>query len=217
MNIHEIFHTIVASTVSFINEIGYLGIFIGMFIESTVFPLPSEVIMIPAGMAAANGSMNIYIAIFAGVLGNVLGAIFSYYMAAILGRAILFRIGKYFFLKPAVIIKMENFFNNHGEISVFIGRLIPGFRHFISLPAGVAKMNITKFFFYTSLGSSIWTIALAVLGFAIGKNQELIGQYLSIIITICVIFCIALVGFYILMKRKNITYFSNQRANKRNL
>src|SRR3989338_2130661 len=109
MSLHAIFETIINSLIIFINEIGYFGIFIGMFLESTVFPLPSEVIMIPAGMAAGEGLMNIYIVLLAGILGNVFGAIFSYYIAMWLGRAILFRVGKYFFLKPVTIIKMENF------------------------------------------------------------------------------------------------------------
>ncbi|HLD77270.1 MAG TPA: DedA family protein [Rickettsiales bacterium] len=197
MSLHAIFETIINSLIIFINEIGYFGIFIGMFLESTVFPLPSEVIMIPAGMAAGEGLMNIYIVLLAGILGNVFGAIFSYYIAMWLGRAILFRVGKYFFLKPVTIIKMENFFNKHGEISVFIGRLIPGFRHFISLPAGVAKMNFTKFTFYTSLGSTIWTTILTILGFFIGKNQDLIAQYLPMIVGIAVAFCVVLIGVYI--------------------
>ncbi len=202
MSLHAIFETVIATLIIFINKIGYLGIFLGMFLESTVFPLPSEIIMIPAGMAAAEGSMNIYLVIIFGVLGNVFGAIFSYFIALYLGRTILFRVGKYFFLKPAIIIKMENFFNAHGEISVFVGRLIPGFRHFISLPAGVSRMNFSKFCFYTFLGSTIWTTILAIFGYVIGKNQDLIAQYLPTIISVCVIFCLAIIAIYIVAKKK---------------
>lgn len=203
MNLHAIFDTIIAALIIFINKIGYLGIFLGMFLESTMFPLPSEVIMIPAGMAAAEGSMNICIVIIAGVLGNICGAIFSYFLALKMGRAILFKLGKYFFIKPAVIIKMEDFFNSHGEISIFIGRLIPGFRHFISLPAGVAKMNLAKFTFYTFLGSMVWTTVLTILGYVIGKNQDLISQYLPTIILACVIFCIISIAIYVFIKKRN--------------
>jgi len=201
-NLHAIFDSIVTALVAFISEIGYLGIFVGMFLESTIVPLPSEVIMIPAGIAAAEGLMNIYLVIIIGVFGNVLGAVFSYYLAAFAGRPILFKIGKYFFIKPETIIKIEKFFNSHGEISVFIGRIIPGVRHFISLPAGVARMNIKKFIFYTFLGSTFWTSILAILGHLIGKNQDLIKEYLHILIIGAVSFCVILIVSYLFFKKK---------------
>ncbi len=200
--LHAMFDSIVTALVAFISEIGYLGIFIGMFLESTVVPLPSEVIMIPAGIAAAEGVMNIYLVIIIGVCGNVLGAVFSYYLAAFAGRPILFKIGKYFFVKPETIIKIEKFFNSHGEISVFIGRIIPGVRHFISLPAGVARMNIKKFIFYTFLGSAFWSTVLAVLGHLIGKNQDLIKEYLHILVIGAVSFCVILIATYSFFKKK---------------
>lgn len=203
MHITEIFQSTIDLLVNFANQIGYLGIFIGMFIESTMVPLPSEVIMIPAGIAAAKGEMNLYLLIFVGVFGNVSGAVFSYYLADYLGRPILLKIGKYFFIKEDTIIKIENFFAKHGNISVFIGRLIPGFRHFISLPAGLAKMNIRKFFFYTTLGSGIWTTVLTTLGFMIGHNHKMIKEYLDIIIIGCVIFCIILILLYSQIARSN--------------
>lgn len=202
MNIHQILETTIAISIAFINKIGYLGIFIGMFLESTLFPIPSELIMIPAGLAAAKGDMNLFLVIFFGVLGNVFGAIFSFYLAFYAGRKILFKIGRFFFVKEAAIIKIENFFKSHGEISVFIGRLLVGFRHFISLPAGVAKMNIAKFIFYTTFGSAIWTSILAILGFLIGSNQELINQYLSILLVIVIVSCSFLVAIYIFIKRR---------------
>lgn len=199
---HELFDVLVNSLVLFIDKIGYAGIFIGMFLESTIFPIPSEVIMIPAGIAAAQGLMNIYIATLVGVLGNIAGAIFCYYLAKSVGRKILFKIGKYFFVKEETIIKIEKFFKSHGPISVFIGRLIPGFRHFISLPAGVARMDIKLFIFYTTIGSAIWTSILSGLGFVVGRNQELIGQYAKEATIGAVVFCVVLVVGYIIWKRK---------------
>ena len=193
-------HSLIELLVNFINQIGYLGIFIGMFLESTLVPLPSEVIMIPAGIAASQGLVNIYLVTIIGIIGNIAGAVFSYYLAASIGRALLFRIGKFFFVKPSTIIKVEDFFQNHGSISVFIGRLLPGFRHFISLPAGVAKMNLKKFYFYTILGSAIWTTILAWLGFLIGENQQLITENLHNIIIVCALACSALIAFYIFFK-----------------
>jgi membrane protein DedA with SNARE-associated domain len=203
MNLHAIFDSAVSSLIAFISEIGYLGIFIGMFLESTPFPLPSELIMIPAGIAASHGVMNLYLVIVFGVLGNLAGAIFSYFVAVSVGRAILFKVGRYFFLKPSAIIKIENFFNSHGEISIFIGRIIPGVRHLISLPAGVAKMNFIRFFIYTFLGSALWSATLTVLGYFIGKNQDLIKQYLHLAVIGAIIFCVVLVVVYVVINKRN--------------
>jgi len=200
---HSLFDSLVTLLINFIDKIGYFGIFIGMFLESTVVPLPSEVIMIPAGMSAAlNGKTNIYLAIIAGVLGNVCGAIFSYYLASSLGRSILFYIGKYFFVKPATIIKIETFFKNHGPISILIGRLLPGFRHFISLFAGIAKMDFRLFLLYTTIGSTIWTTTIAALGYFIGENQETIKGFLHTVIIALVVFCTLAIGLYIFFHRR---------------
>lgn len=200
---HELVDPAINFLVQFIGQVGYLGIFIGMFLESTAFPLPSELIVIPAGISASQGEMNLFLIIFVGTVGNVAGAVFSYYLAAFAGRVVLFRIGKYLFVKPETIIKVEEYFKNHGSISVFIGRLLPGIRHFISLPAGIAKMDMKLFFFYTTVGSLIWTTVLAMLGYEIGENRELIKQYIHSIILACVLFCGVLVtGYYFYMKRK---------------
>ena len=209
MDLHALFDSLVSGLIAFIGEIGYLGIFIGMFLESTPFPLPSELIMIPAGIAASHGVMNLYLAIVCGVLGNCAGAVFSYFVAASLGRAILFKVGKYFFLKPSAIIKIENFFNSHGAISIFIGRIVPGVRHLIALPAGVAKMNFSLFCLYTFLGSATWATTLSVLGYFIGKNQDLIRQYLHLLVIGAVAFCSILVMIYVIIhKRKKAAELS---------
>lgn len=197
---HSLLSSSVEFLVNFIDSVGYFGIFIGMFLESTLVPLPSELVMIPAGLAASSGAMNLYLALFFGVVGNVAGAVFSYYLAASIGRTILFRIGKYFFVKAATIIKIENFFAKHGPISVFIGRLLPGFRHFISLPAGVAKMDMKLFVIYTTLGSSIWNAILIALGFFIGTNQKLIEENLHEIALGLFGICALIVVGYIFLK-----------------
>lgn len=199
---HSLFDSLVQLLINFINQIGYLGIFIGMFLESTLVPLPSELIMIPVGMSASQGGMNVYVAVIFGITGNISGAIFSYYFASFVGHPLLIRIGKYFFVRPETIIKMENFFKDHGPISVFFGRLLPGFRHFISLAAGIAKMDLKKFFLYTSTGSAIWTSILAGLGFFIGENQETIKSFLHQVVITCVLICILSITIYIFVKRK---------------
>jgi membrane protein DedA with SNARE-associated domain len=190
---HEFIHNFIDNIVIFVNEIGYLGIFIGMFLESTIIPIPSEIIMIPAGIASAKGVMNIYLVTLVGTIGNIAGAVFSYYLALTLGRKIILKIGKYFFIKPETIIKIEEFFKKHGPLSVFIGRLLPGFRHFISLPAGLAKMDFKLFLFYTSLGATIWTSILSFSGYLIGDNQELIIKYIKELSIAFVIGCVLLV------------------------
>ena len=203
---HQLFDSIINILIDFINEIGYLGIFIGMFLESTLIPIPSELVMIPVGISAATeqNELNLYIATAVGIAGNIGGAIFSYYLADILGRKILLKIGKYFFVKETTIVKIEDFFKKHGAISVFIARMLPGFRHFISLPAGLAKMNFTKFTIYTTLGSTIWTIVLVSLGFIIGDNQELIGHYLHLIIKFMIALALGMVVYF---------YFANKKSN----
>jgi membrane protein DedA with SNARE-associated domain len=202
---HEFIHNFIDSIVIFVNEIGYLGIFIGMFLESTIIPIPSEIVMIPAGIASAKGVMNIYLVTLVGIIGNIAGAVFSYYLALTLGRKIILKIGKYFFIKPETIVKIEVFFKKHGPLSVFIGRLLPGFRHFISIPAGLAKMDFKLFLLYTSLGAIIWTSILSFSGYLIGENQELIIKYIKELsisfIAICV-FLVITAGFYKKIKFK---------------
>ncbi len=173
------FHTLVSWVVDTVSQWGYLGVFVVMFLESSFFPFPSEVIMIPAGYLAYQGDMNIYAAIMAGTFGSLLGALLNYYLAAKYGKAILLRYGKYFFLKPQHLEKLESFFQKHGEISTFTGRLIMGVRQYISLPAGLARMNLSRFIFFTTLGALIWVAILAYIGYYLGANQDAITSYLS--------------------------------------
>ncbi|MBR7118295.1 MAG: DedA family protein [Helicobacteraceae bacterium] len=159
---------IVNFVVDIVGNLGYIGIFFMMFLESSFFPFPSEVVMIPAGYLAYKGEMNIYIAIFMGILGSLVGALFNYILALKFGRTFVLKFGKYFFFNESSMEKMEIFFKNHGEISTFVGRLIPAVRQYISLPAGLAKMNLTKFCFYTSFGAGIWVIILTIIGYYVG-------------------------------------------------
>jgi len=196
--IHEIANTIV----SYIGDMGYWGIFLLMFLESTFFPFPSEIIMIPAGYLAFKGEMNIYIVVLVGILGSVAGALLNYYLAMSFGRAFILRYGKYFFIKEATLDKLESFFNIHGEISTFTGRLIPGIRQLISLPAGLARMNVTKFSFYTALGAGIWVIVLVVVGYVVGSNEELISEYLKSATLIALIAVGFITIFYVIRHKR---------------
>jgi len=195
-------HDIANSIVSYIGDIGYGGIFLLMFLESTFFPFPSEIIMIPAGYLAYKGEMNVLMVVFVGILGSVAGALFNYYIAKYFGRAFILRYGKYFFIKEETLDKLEAFFTKHGELSTFNGRLIPGIRQLISLPAGLARMNVAKFSFYTALGAGIWVVVLVALGYLLGSNEALISQYLKSATLIALISVVLLTIFYIVRNKR---------------
>lgn len=180
--------------VDIIFEWGYLGIFIMMTIESSFIPFPSEIVLIPAGYLASQGDMSIGMIMSAALGGSMLGAFINYYLALTLGRKLLRRYGKYFFIKENALEKMDSYFSKHGHISTFTGRLIPGIRQLISIPAGLARMNLVQFSIYTALGAGIWALILTLLGYFIGANQELIDTYLKQI-TFSIVGFLLVVGF----------------------
>ena len=198
-------HEAVDFILGLVNDWGYWGIFIMMFLESTFFPFPSEVAMIPAGYLAFQGKMNIWLAILAGLGGSLAGALFNYYLARSMGRKLLIKYGRYVFIKEETIVKLENFFTNHGHISTFTGRLIPGIRQLISLPAGLSKMHVGEFAAYTSLGAGIWVAILAALGYFAGANEELWKSNLKeITIGVLVLLVIGIALYVRNHKKKNI-------------
>jgi membrane protein DedA with SNARE-associated domain len=156
--------------------LGYPGIVILMALESSFFPFPSEVVLPPAGYLAAQGRMNAWIALGAGVLGSLVGAVFNYAVAVRLGRPLLHRYGKYFFVRESTLDRAEEYFRTHGEISTFIGRLIPVIRQYISLPAGLARMRLGLFAAYTTLGAGIWCAILTWIGWYLGTQAEPLGS-----------------------------------------
>ena len=191
-----------------IGSFGYAGIFILMFLESSFFPFPSEVVMIPAGYLASAGKINLLYSIFWGISGSYAGAIFNYFLAKKYGRKFLVKYGKYLFIKEKTLEKLEFFFKKHGHISTFNGRLIPGVRQYISLPAGLAKMNFSLFSFYTIAGAGIWVSILAFLGYFIGENKELIKRYTHHITIIILLLVIIITFVYWIIHKKRT--FSNR-------
>jgi len=191
--------------VDLIFDWGYLGIFFLMVVESSFLPFPSELVLIPAGYLASKGDMSIFMIMFSALSGSIIGALINYYLALTLGRKILQKYGKYFFIKESALEKMDKFFDKHGAISTFIGRLIPGIRQLISIPAGLSRMNLVVFLSYTTLGAAIWAFILTMLGYFIGENQELIDTYLKQI-TVVVLFSLVLLGswYYKVQKRKKV-------------
>jgi len=180
--------------VDLIFDWGYLGIFIMMAIESSFVPFPSEIVLIPAGYLASQGDMTLGMIMVSALGGSMVGAFINYFLALTLGRKILKKYGKYFFIKESAVEKMDGFFEKHGHISTFIGRLIPGIRQLISIPAGLARMNLGVFSLYTAMGAGVWALILTLLGYFIGENQELIDIYLKQI-TMAVLALLFIIGF----------------------
>lgn len=187
-----------------LGAMGYPGIFCLMAMESSVIPVPSELVMPPAGYLAQRGQMNLWAAIWWGTIGSLAGSYANYYAAHWLGRPLLLRYGKYVFITEEKFARVESFFQRHGEISIFIGRLLPVVRHLISLPAGLIRMNHWKFSFYTLLGAGIWVAILTFIGYVIGENQALIARYSHHAVIGVVVFSLLLVAVYIRRHRRRI-------------
>lgn len=183
--------------VHFVEQLGYLGIFIMTLIESTFIPIPAEVTMIPAGYLVHEGRLNGILVFLASVAGSVGGAYVNYWIAKHYGRHLFTTYGKYFMLSPQKLEKIEKYFAEHGAVSVFSGRLLPGIKHYISFPAGLAQMPIKPFMFYCVLSGAIWMGALIVLGYFIGANQDLIKRYLLIVKGALAVMVLAIIIYYV--------------------
>lgn len=195
-------HDLINWLLSTIGAMGYPGIFLLMAMESSVIPIPSELVMPPAGYLSQRGEMNILFAIISGTAGSLAGAYINYFGAHYLGRPLLLKYGRYFWITEKKFAKVEAFFLKHGEISTFIGRLLPVVRHLISLPAGLSGLNHLKFSIYTLLGAGLWVTILTLIGYFIGANQELIRQYAYQALTLMVLFSVVLISIYIKVHRK---------------
>jgi len=185
---------LVQEVVGLVSDWGYIGIFLLMALESSFVPFPSEVVLIPAGYLAFKGDMSIAMIMLSALGGAIVGSFVNYFLALFLGRRFLEKYGKYFFIKEEVLLKMDTFFAKHGHISTFTGRLIPGVRQLISIPAGLARMNMLQFSIFTILGAGIWAMILVALGYFIGQNQELIHVYLKELTVAAFVFVVVL-GF----------------------
>jgi membrane protein DedA with SNARE-associated domain len=180
-------------------NLNYFTVALLMLIESTFLPLPSEVVIPFAAYKAGQGDLNVFIVVIAGTIGALCGSLINYTLAYYLGRPIVHRfadskVGKMFLLSKEKVMHAEEYFIKNGRTSTFIGRLVPGIRHLISIPAGLAKMNLRDFILYTFVGAGIWNIILAIIGYYLYEIREQIFPYLEYILYLTgVIFIIYLI------------------------
>jgi len=191
----------------YMSNMNYFTIFILMAIESTFVPLPSELVLPPAAWLASQGQLNFFLIVISATLGCCVGALFNYTLSFYLGRAIIYgladsKYAKFFFINRAKLEHAENYFIENGNTSTFIGRLVPGIRHLISIPAGLARMSLKKFILYTFLGSALWNTILSALGYFFGKNQEVLMKYFDELKYVFLVLGVIFVLYLILVKGK---------------
>ncbi len=199
----SIVETIRDFIVTTIEQLGYVGVFGAMGLESAGVPLPSEVIMPFAGYVAWQGKLTLVGVTIAGTLGCLAGALVLYAVGAYGGRPLLDRYGKYVFIRKSELDRADRWFAQHGEITVLVSRMLPVVRSFFSLPAGMTHMNITRFSLYTTLGSFVWCLALAYIGVLLGPRWSHVVRlfrYLNIAVVIGVVVLIC----YLIYNRKRI-------------
>ena len=187
--------------------LGYPGIVALMALESSILPVPSELVMTPAGYWAAKGQMSFPVVLLCGVVGSIIGALANYYGAQLIGRPLIQRYGKYVLLSEKNLLRSERFFAEHGEISTLIGRLFPVVRHLISIPAGLHRMPLPKFILYTGLGAAVWCAILTWIGYFLGQHDaalrsEEIHRYVTRALLVLIPATLIIIGIYVIRRRR---------------
>ncbi len=187
--------------------LGYPGIVALMALESSILPVPSELVMTPAGYWAAKGQMSFPVVLLGGVVGSIIGALANYYGAQLIGRPLIRRYGKYVLLSEKNLLRSERFFAEHGEISTLIGRLFPVVRHLISIPAGLHRMPLPKFILYTGLGAAVWCAILTWIGYFVGQHDaalrsEEIHRYVTRALLVLIPATLIIIGIYVIRRRR---------------
>lgn len=202
------FEQIISILASFIiwgiSSLGYFGVGIMMAIESACIPLPSEIIMTFAGYLVAKGQFTLFGATLAGSIGSVVGSVLVYWLGILGGRKFIEKYGKYILLSHHDLAIADRFFNKYGSSAIFFSRMMPVVRTFISLPAGIAKMNFTKFVIYTFLGSLPWCFGLAYAGKKLGDHWDTLGTYFHKFDAVIVILLILGIAWYIRRHLNNL-------------
>lgn len=192
-------------------QLNYFYVTLLMAVESSFIPFPSEVVVPPAGYMAAEGSMNIALVVVFATLGSLIGAIVNYVISLYLGRPLVYKfadskIGHLCLLNRKKVEQAEAYFDNHGIVATLIGRLVPGIRQLISIPAGLAKMNFFKFCLYTTLGAGVWNVILAMIGYylhsIVGKDdlQTYVKQYETPIVCVICAVVVLMIGYFLIKK-----------------
>ncbi len=193
-----------AWVISLMSSLGYWGIGLLMFLENLFPPIPSELIMPLAGFTVAQGKMNFSIAVVAGTIGTMAGTYAWYYLGRLVNYQRLQswtdRYGKWIRVTAQDINRVNDWFNKYGSKAVFFGRMVPGIRTLISLPAGMNQMPFVTFTIYSTLGTAIWTLALTTAGFLLGDNYTSIEQYIAPISKLVLFGLIGLIGYFIFKK-----------------
>ena len=200
-NLIDILANIVIQTISFI---GYGGVFFLMLLESCGVPMPSEVIMPFSGFLVATGRMSFWLVVFLGAFGNLAGSLIAYWIGLKGGRPLAEKYGKYILISTHDLDIADKWFKKRGQLTVFFGRLLPIVRTYISFPAGIAKMEIKKFSFYTFAGALPWGVLFTWLGVKTGQNWELIRQKLHSFDLAILIFIVFVIVLYIYRHLRNL-------------
>lgn len=187
--------------------LGYPGIVALMAIESSILPLPSELVMPPAGYWVAKGKMSLPIVLLCGTVGSVIGALANYWVAQLLGRAFVRRFGRYVLLSEHSLERAERYFAAHGEISTLVGRLLPVIRHLISIPAGIARMPLGRFVTYTAVGASAWCAVLTGIGYFLGRHEDVlrneeVQRYVTRVLVVVIPVIVVGIATYIVLQRR---------------
>jgi membrane protein DedA with SNARE-associated domain len=188
---------IVNYVTAFISAVSYAGLFVLMFLESTMIPLPSELVMPFAGFLVALEQMNLWAVIIFATLGSLAGSLFGYWLGRRYSHGFVRKFGKYLLLEKEHLAKAQKYFKSHGNKTIFISRFIPGIRHVISIPAGVGKMNLKKFSVLTILGAGIWNTFLLYLGYILQKNWQIVYKYSGYVDMIIIVIIFLLLVYYV--------------------
>jgi membrane protein DedA with SNARE-associated domain len=207
----------------YMTNLNYFTITLLMAVESSFIPFPSEVVIPPAAWKAAAGELNVVLVVIFGTIGSLIGALVNYYLALWIGRPLIYKfaeskLGQMLLLDFHKVKKAEDYFIRKGNISTLVGRLIPGIRQLISIPAGLVKMNIKNFLIYTTIGAGIWNVVLAVIGYLAQGQADLVNRYSSEISIVVVVLIVLFIGYVVyrtfFKKKKKIAFNDSESLHK---
>ena len=197
----ELLKPLIEFITSFIGQLGYSGIFFLMILESALIPIPSEIIMPFSGFLSSTGRLDPFLVTLSGSVGNVVGSVLTYYLGIRAGRKFILKYGKYILFRKEHLEITENLFKRYGDKISFAGRLLPGIRTYVSLPAGIGKTDFKKFIMYSFAGSLVWNSMLLYLGMNLGRNWKNIDKY-SVYLDVAAVLSVAIFVVWFVYKTK---------------